>query len=398
MSRRPAKTGETLTSTDDESQIPEPPDPLDTSKPRISARALIRALTKYSASDLHLKAGRPPLYRIHGKLVPAKMQLFTAEQVQEIVYSLLSHKQIAELERKRHIDFSFMDREQGRFRANVYFQKGTVSAAIRGIPMVVPSIDVIGVPSVLRQLCHRQRGLILITGATGSGKSTTMAAMLQHINENRYVHIVSAEDPIEFVYRDVKASITQREVGSDITSFHEALHAGLRQDPDVIMIGEMRDRETIQAALTAAETGHLVISTLHTNDAKSTIDRILDVFPGDAQNQIRIQLAASLVAVISQQLLTKADGTGVVPACEVLIKSPVIETYLRKDERERIPEAMANSNAYYQMQTMNMALEKLVKTGTITAEEAIKHSPNPDDLRLILAGITREEGYMHKAG
>lgn len=362
---------------------------------KVDMKYLLRALIKYSASDLHIKVGRPPLYRINGKLVPTKMPELTVEQVQSIVYGVLSERQVIDLERNRQIDFSFLVKDLGRFRCNVYFQRGTLSAAIRMIPVAVPSVEELGVPLILKELVHRPRGLILVTGATGSGKSTTLAAMIQHLNESTHSHILTIEDPIEFVYRDLKATITQREVGTDTLSMRDALYAGLRQDPDVIMIGEMRDLETIQLALTAAETGHLVLSTLHTNDARSAIDRILDVFPKDGQAQIRIQLASTLIGIVSQQLVVRSDGTGQVPACEVMIKSPMIESCILKNELDRIPEAIGASNSYYKMQTMNMALEKLVANGTITREEAIKSSSQADDLRLRFEGVSREQGYQN---
>ncbi|MCM2322302.1 MAG: type IV pilus twitching motility protein PilT [Oligoflexia bacterium] len=360
---------------------------------RIDMRYLVRALIKYNASDLHLKSGRPPLYRINGKLIPAKMEELTQDQLEQIIFGVLSGKQRVELEERRQVDLSFHMKDLGRFRCHVFYQRGGISAAIRIIPMVIPTFEELGVPDVLKELCQRPRGLLLVTGATGSGKSTTMAAMLQHINETSHVHILTIEDPIEYVYRDLKASITQREVGSDTHSFKDGLYAGLRQDPDVIMIGELRDCDLIQVALSAAETGHLVISTLHTKDAAGTIDRILEVFPADAQNQVRIQLASVLVGVVSQQLLVRSDGAGRVPACEVMVKSPAIENYILRNEVEKLPEAIGTSNNYYKMQTMNQALEKLVNAGTITAEEAIKSTSNPDDLRLRLSGLTREQGY-----
>ena len=360
---------------------------------KVDMKYLVRALIKYNASDLHLKVGRPPLYRINGKLIPAKMKEFTHEQAEQIIFSIVTAKQMIQLEEKRQIDFSFRVKEMGRFRCNVYYQKDTISAAIRMIPLTVPNFDDLGVPMVLKELCRRPRGLLLITGPTGSGKSTTLSGLIQFINENSHVHILSIEDPIEFVYRDMKASITQREIGSDVPNLRDGLYAGLRQDPDVIMIGELRDCDTIQAALSAAETGHLVMSTLHTNDARSTIERILDVFPTAAQNQIRIQLASVLVGVVSQQILVRADGTGRVPACEVMVKSPSIENYILKNQLDRLGEVISNSSDYYKMQSMNQSLEKLVKSGVISVAEAEKISPSPDDLRLRLAGVTREEGY-----
>jgi len=359
----------------------------------VDMKYLIRALIKYNASDLHIKVGRPPLYRINGKLIAAKMPDLAQEQIEAILFSVLSKKQKADLEEFRHVDFSIGFRELGRFRCHAYFQRGTLSAAIRMIPLAVPSIDDLGVPSVLKELSQRPRGLLLVTGPTGSGKSTTLAAIIQYINENNHAHVLAIEDPIEYMFRDNKASITQREVGSDARTLKEGLIAGLREDPDVIMIGEIRDCEMIQAALTAAETGHLVISTLHTNDAASTIDRVVDVFPAESKNQVRIQLASCLVGVVSQQLVLRADGSGRVPACEVMVKSPVIENYIMKGELDKIPGAIAGSSNYYKMQTMNGALRKLITAGVITPEEGLKSSSNPDELRIWLEGVSRDEGY-----
>ncbi|MEK6579840.1 MAG: PilT/PilU family type 4a pilus ATPase [Bdellovibrionota bacterium] len=367
--------------------------------PKVDMHYLVRALLKYNASDLHLKVGRSPIYRINGKLVPAKLPELTTEQAEEIIFSVIPEKRRAELESNRQVDLSFRVKDMGRFRVNAYYQRGTISAAIRMIPLTLPNFEELGIPLVLKELVQRPRGLFLITGSTGSGKSTTLAGLIQYLNETSHVHVLSLEDPIEFVYRDMKASITQREVGSDINNIRDGLYAGLRQDPDVVVIGEMRDYETIQLALTAAETGRLVLATLHTNDAKSSIDRIMDVFPPEAKNQIRIQLASTLIGVMSQQLLVRADGTGRVPACEVMIKSPAIESFILKNETNRIQEAIANSNNYYKMQSMSQGLEKLVLSGIITADEAVKASSNPDDLKLRLSGIVRDQGYeMQNSG
>lgn len=358
-----------------------------------SLRYYINALAKYNASDLHLKSGRPPLYRINGKLVAAKMPPLTEENVQELAYETISDEQVKELEKKRQIDFSFHVKDVGRFRCNIYYQRGAISAAIRMIPFTIPSLETLGMPLVLKELVQKPRGLFLVTGATGCGKSTTLASLVQFLNETTHIHILIIEDPTEFVYKDIKASISQREIGSDALSLEEALFAGLRQDPDVIVISELRDYKMIQGALTAAETGHLVIATLHTNDAKSTIDRIIDVFPPEAKNQVRIQLASSLIGVSSQQLLLRKDGKGLVPACEIMIKSPSIAEYILKNQLEKIPDAISTSSTYYKMQSMNLALEKLVKTEVVTAEEALKASNSPDDLALRLAGMVKEIGY-----
>lgn len=351
----------------------------------VDIKYLIRALVKYNASDLHIKVGRPPLYRINGKIVPVKMPDMTQETVDQVLFSILTPIQRKELETKKEINVSFLVKDIGRFRCNIYYQLGNIAAAIRMIPLVVPSFEELKIPTILKEVCQRPNGLFLITGSSGAGKSTTMAAMIQHINENNHVHILSIEDPIEFVYRDLKATITQREVGTDTLNFQEGLRAGLRQDPDVIIIGELRDLDMIQTALTAAETGHLVMATLHTNNAKSTLNRIFDVFPAEAHQQLRIQLASSLIGVISQQLLLRADNSGRIPASEVMIKSPVIEEYIRKGELDAIPEAIANSNNHYKMQTMNQALERLVKEGFVTLEEALKASDAPDNLRLAIS-------------
>lgn len=360
---------------------------------KMDMRFLVRALIKYNASDLHLKVGRPPLYRINGKLVPAKMDVLDAEKITAIAQSVMSERQLEELEKNFQVDFSFRATDLGRFRCNVYYQRGSWAMAIRMIPLQVPELDQLGVPGVAKELCTRPRGLLLVTGATGQGKSTTLSAMVQHINESSYLHILTIEDPIEYAYRDVKATISQREVGQDAKSFSDALKAGLRQDPDIIVIGELRDREVIQTALTAAETGHLVLSTLHTNDARSTIERILDVFPAEAQNQIRIQLASVLIGVISQQLIVRADGQSRILAAEVMVKSPTIESLILKDELIKIPEAMAQSKQYYKMQTFNQDLIRLIRAGEITLEAAMKASRNPEELKLQVSGITHEDGF-----
>jgi len=360
---------------------------------KLDMKYLVKALVKYHASDLHLRVGRPPLFRVNGKLIVAKMPVLTSNEAEKIICGILSPKQLSELENNKQIDLSFKVDELGRFRCNVFYQRNTIAAAVRMIPYAVPKIGELGLPPVLKELCMRLKGLILVTGPTGSGKSTTLTAMTQYINETSHVHILALEDPIEFVYRDIKATITQREIGSDALSMSAALIAGLRQDPDVILLGEARDSATIEAALTAAETGHLVMTTLHTNDAKSSIDRILDVCRGSNQNQVRHQLASTLAAVISQQLVLRADGKGLVPACEVMIKSPAIEECIKKNESNRLQEFISNSNNYYHMQSMNQSLEQLVRSNTVTLDEALKHSSNPDDLRLIFSGLNREEGY-----
>ncbi|MEW6055862.1 MAG: type IV pilus twitching motility protein PilT [Bdellovibrionota bacterium] len=365
--------------------------PNNTNKP--SMKYLLHALVKHGASDLHLKSNRPPLYRINGKLVAAKMPELSGETIKEVLYSVLTDKLIRDFERNLQVDCSFQFEGLGRFRANIYLQRGTVAGVIRMIPLNIPGLESLGLPSVLKEIALKKRGLVLITGSTGCGKSTTMAAMLNYINEHRHSHIITIEDPIEFVFRDIKSSVCQREVGADAGSMHDALVGALHQDPDVITIGEMRQYETIEAALTAAETGHLVLSTLHTNDAKSSIDRIVDVFPPNAKNQVRIQLSACLLAVVSQKLVPRADGEGRVAVCEVLIKSPTIENLILNNELDKIEEAMATSTTYYKMQTFNQALERLVMKGVITNEDAIFASNSPEELKMRLSGFKKEEGF-----
>ncbi|MGE4232314.1 MAG: type IV pilus twitching motility protein PilT [Bacteriovoracia bacterium] len=358
-----------------------------------SLRPLLKSLVKHGASDLHLKAGRPPLYRVNGKLIPAKLSELTSQQVQDLLYSVANKKLIEQFERDLQIDFSFRIENMGRFRVNMYIQRGSVAAVIRMIPLTVPSLESLGLPTVLSELTSRERGLVLITGATGTGKSTTLAALVNKINEKQHLHIVTIEDPIEFVHRDVKSSICQREIGTDAHTMREALESALRQDPDVIVIGELRDYETISIAMTAAETGHLVLSTLHTNDARSSITRILDVFPAEAKNQARIQLSSSLLAVVSQKLILNVPEKKRVPVCEILVKSPTIENLIRNNELHRIDEAISTSTTYYKMQTFNQALENMVHQNLVQKEEAIAASNYPDELRMRLAGFKKEEGY-----
>jgi len=361
--------------------------------PKINLSYLAKALIKYNASDLHIRVGRPPLYRINGRLFPAQMAELNSRQIDGMLLEVLNERHTKKLEQERQVDLSFKA-GGGRFRCNIFYQRGQLSAAIRMIPSVIPHLEGLGLPRVLGELCTRPRGLILVTGITGSGKSTTLASMVQLINETQPVHILTIEDPIEFVHRDLRGVVTQREVGSDTPTLQDALRGGLRQDPDVIMIGEMRDPETIMTALTAAETGHLVMSTLHTTDARGTIERILDVFPPNHRTHVRAQLASNLVGVCAQQLVDRADGNGRVPACEILIKSPAIQSIIAEGALDKIQDAMQSSGDYYKMQTMNQALEKLVRAGTVTEEEALKCSSTPDDLRLRFSGFVREEGYL----
>ena len=360
---------------------------------KVTMKYLVRALIKYNASDMHLKVGRPPLFRIHGKLVAAQMSEIDISKIEELLESVLSSKERAQLETDRQIDFSFKFDGYGRFRCQAYYQRGTLAAAIRMIPLNIPSLEDLGIPSVAKELCNRPRGLLLVTGPTGSGKSTTLASLVQHINESRHVHIIAIEDPIEFVFRDLKSSIIQRQIGSDCLNFQKALESALRQDPDILMLGELRTPDVIQTALTAAETGHLVMATLHTHDTKSAIERILDAFPPEQQAQARVQLASVLVGVISQQLISNSSSSGRTLASEMMVRSPKIESHILKNELDKIHTVIENSTDYYQMQTMDQSLERLVKAGKIKKETALQCSQNPDDLRLRLSEMAHDEGF-----
>jgi len=369
------------------------------SSPGSKIYSLLKGLIAHKASDLHLRAGRPPMYRLNGDIIPAKMPPFKAEEVKKIAYAAMTQNQIKEFEMNSQIDFGFVAPGLARFRANVFMQKSTVAMVIRSVPFQIPQLEVLGLPAIAGDLALRSRGLLLVTGSTGSGKSTTLAAMIDHINRNSRSHIVTIEDPIEFVYEDKNSTISQRELGTDATTMKQALKAALRQDPDVIMIGEMRDYETMSIAITAAETGHLVVSTLHTNTASQSIDRIIDSFPADAKNQVRLQLASSLLGVVTQRLVRKADGKGRAVACEILIRSPSVERLILDDKIADLEEAMESSNTYYHMQSMNQALEKLVRSGVITLNEALDNSDRKEDLHLKLSGMegTKTNGQLPQA-
>lgn len=355
-----------------------------------SIHSLLKGLVKHKASDLHVKVGRPPLYRINGKLLPAKLPALSGEDVKRLAYSTMTQKQIKDFEEDLQIDFGYLVPGLARFRANVFMQKGTLAFVIRVVPLEVPVLTSLGLPQVVQELCLKPRGLLLVTGATGSGKSTSLAAMVEHINRNARAHIVTIEDPIEFIYEDKMSTVSQREVGVDALNLQTALRGALRQDPDVIMVGEMRDFATIQLAITAAETGHLVVSTLHTNTAAQALDRIIDSFPADAKNQLRLQLANSLLGVINQRLVRRADGNGRVIACEILSKSPTVEKLVLENRISDIEAAMESSNLYYKMQSMNQALEKLIRDGVITQEEGLANSDKKEDLTLKLSGMVQQ--------
>jgi twitching motility protein PilT len=348
---------------------------------------LLAELAEKNGSDLHLKVGRPPLFRLAGNLVPTGYEEIAPQDMRDSIYRIMAASVRRRFEDNLEIDFSYEVPGLARFRVNVFVQRGQIGAVFRLVPIEVPTIDGLGLPQVLKLLADRLNGLVLVTGPTGSGKSTTLACMIEHINALRPVHIVTVEDPIEFVYTDQLATINQRELGIDTKELHAALRAVLRQDPDVILIGEMRDRETMNFAITAAETGHLVLSTLHTNDAKQTMDRILDTFPDTAQ-QIRMQMALLLRGVVSQRLLRRADGMGLVPAMEIMINTAHLTELIEKGATRELEKAISEGR-HYQMQTFNQSLLDLVRSGMVTEEEAVASSPAPEELRLGLRGVTK---------
>ncbi|OEU72970.1 MAG: type IV pili twitching motility protein PilT [Desulfuromonadales bacterium C00003093] len=344
---------------------------------------------KSNTSDIHLKAGLPPVFRIDGNLRPLpKTPRLTAESVREMCQGIMNERQRATFEDRYEVDLAYGVPGLGRFRVNVFSQRNSVSAVFRAIPYKIATLDELLMPPILKKICAEQRGLVLVTGATGTGKSTTLAAMIDYINSTRTAHIVTIEDPIEYLHRDRKCIINQREVGFDTAGFAPALKSALRQDPDVILVGEMRDVETAETALAAAETGHLVLSTLHTIDATETITRIVSMFPPHQQRHIRLQLSGVLKGVVSQRLLPRAEGKGRVAAVEVMISTARIRGLI--DDREKtaqLKDAIAQGYTTYGMQTFDQALMTLVKKEAITFEEALRQSSNPDDFKLKFSGI-----------
>jgi twitching motility protein PilT len=347
----------------------------------------------HSASDLHLKVGAFPVMRIGGELHPVlEAPRLLAEDTLDMAFSMMSNRQKQKLKEISEVDIAYSVNGLGRFRANIFQQRGSVSIVLRVIPDQSRSTAALGLPPAIDKISEERRGLILVTGATGSGKSTTLAAMIDRINSTRSGHIVTIEDPIEFLHRDKKAFVTQREVDVDTRSFAEALRGALRQDPDVILVGEMRDLETIETALTAAETGHLVLSTLHTLDATETITRIVSSFPSHQQKSVRIQLAGILKAVISMRLVRAAKGAGRVPAVEVMVSTGLIRDYIINEEKTYlIREAIANGGSQYSMQTFDQSLFRLLQSHRISFEEAVHNATNPDEFKMRVSGILSTE-------
>lgn len=353
---------------------------------------LLQLVFDKDGSDLHIANGVPPMIRVNGKLAPTDYEPLTADDTQKLIFSILTNDQRKTLEQTWELDCSYGVVGLGRFRVNVYKDKGAYAAALRTIATKIPRFEELGLPPVVKELIKKPRGLVLVTGPTGSGKSTTLASMIDMINSERAEHILTIEDPIEYVHASKKSLVNQRELGEDTRSFDNALKASLREDPDVILVGEMRDLETIRLALTAAETGHLVFGTLHTSSASQTVDRIVDVFPPHQQTQIRVQLSSSLVAVLSQTLLPKAAGVGADPlargkgrvmAMEIMIVTPAIANLIREGKSAQMYSSI-QTGGKYGMQTLEMVLRDLYQTRQITFEDAISKSSRPDDFQRLV--------------
>jgi twitching motility protein PilT len=347
---------------------------------------LLDLVIEWGGSDLHLTAGSPPVIRVHGDLRPVgDFPILNGSQIRQMVFSILTQKQREKFEDDLELDTSYALPGRGRFRVNVFLQRDSVGCVMRAIPYEIVDFDSLGIPPAVRQWAYMPRGLVLVTGPTGSGKSTTLASLIDIVNRERSVHIMTVEDPIEFLHSHKRSLINQREVGEDTHTFADALKHVLRQDPDVILVGEMRDLETISTALTAAETGHLVFATLHTQDAPQSIDRVIDVFPAHQQQQVRVQLAAALQGICTQQLLPTSDGRGRVVACEVMVATPAIRNLIREGKVHQIY-SMLQAGGKYGMVTMDMSLAQLVRSHRISIDVALERCANEDDLRRLING------------
>jgi twitching motility protein PilT len=343
-------------------------------------------VVRSNASDLHLTPGAPPMVREQGRLRPLDYPKLSPRDTREIVYSILSDEQQKRLDTDLQVDIAYSLPGHGRFRVNAFFQRAAIGAAFRRIPNEMPAFEELGLPSIVLDFARKPRGFVLVTGPTGSGKSTTLAAMVDRINDERQEHIMTVEDPIEFLHRHKRCIVNQRELGSDAASFALALKAALRQDPDVILVGEMRDLETISTALTAAETGHLVFATLHTQDTAQTVDRIVDVFPPEQQHQVRVQLSVALQGIVTQQLLPTADGRARVAAAEVLVPTPAVRNLIREGKTHQIYSAVQTGGGSG-MQTMDAALAELVRQSKITRTLAEQRASNPEELRRLMTTV-----------
>jgi len=364
-----------------------------------SMEVLLERLITLGGSDLHLTTQTPPQVRVHGHLKPIEgVAPLTADDTKALVYSMLDDRQIFKFESDMELDFSFGIQGLARFRANIFNQRGAVAAVFRAIPFEIKTFTDLGLPPAVSELCKKPRGLVLVTGPTGSGKSTTLAAMIDKVNQDRKEHILTIEDPIEFIHAHKNCVVNQREVNADTQTFNAALRTALRQDPDVILIGEMRDLETIETALRIAETGHLTFATLHTNSAASTINRIIDVFPAGQQSQIRSQLALVLEGILCQTLLPNSVGDGRVMGLEILMPNPAIRNLIREDKVHQIYSMMQTGQDKSGMQTMNQSLAALYQQGSITLETALQRSPNQDELKEILErGVVGSRGGFERS-
>jgi twitching motility protein PilT len=352
---------------------------------KVTIEELLQILVSQGGSDLHISAGSPPKIRVHGELVDTEHAVLRPDDTKNLIYSFLTGEQIARFEKQFEVDVSFGVDGLGRFRTNVFYQRGSVAAVLRMIPYNVSSFEDLGLPRGLcEEVADLPRGLVLFTGATGSGKSTSLAAMLDHINDTRTGHVVTVEDPIEFVHRNKQCLFNQREIGSDTRDFKSALRSALRQDPDVVLVGELRDIETIEAALTIAETGHLTFGTLHTSDCVQSINRVVDVFPSHQQQQVRTQLSFTLQAVFCQQLIPLAQGGGRCLGIEVMIANSAVRSLIRDDKAHQIY-SIIQTGGKLGMRTMNQSLADLVRRGSITYDQALLHSSDPEDLKRTLA-------------
>jgi twitching motility protein PilT len=357
---------------------------------KVNLHQLLRAMIEKGASDLHIATGSPPLLRVDGEVVPLKLPPLGPVETKQLCYSVLTEEQRRAFETNKELDLSFGVKGLSRYRANLFMQRGAVSAAFRAIPFKILTFDELGLPPSVAELAARPRGLVLVTGPTGSGKSTTLAAIIDKINEETRQHIMTVEDPIEYLHAHKRCLINQREVGHDTVSFKQALKYVLRQDPDVVLVGEMRDLETIEAALTIAETGHLVFATLHTNSAVQSINRMIDVFPPHQQAQIRAQLSFVLEGVMSQLLLPRAGSAGRALAFEVLMPNAAVRNLIREDKVHQIYSQMQIGQGKHGMQTMNQSLFSLLARRQITQEEAMGHSPDQDELKTMLDAATQK--------
>ena len=350
---------------------------------------LLKAMLEHKASDMHVTSGSPPTFRVHGNILKAKTGGLTPADTKELCYAVLTDAQKAKFEEDRQLDFSFGIRDLARFRANIFYQRGAVAGAFRHIPFEIPKMQTLGLPPIMEQLMRKPRGLVLATGATGSGKSTTLAAMVDALNATEQKHIITIEDPIEYIHSHRGCLVNQREIGQDAPTFGLALRAALREDPDVVMVGEMRDKETIETALTLAETGHLVLSTLHTNSAYQSVTRMIQVFPADYQDQIRLQLSMVLEGIISQALVERRDRPGRALAYELMIPNASIRNLIRENKLYQIPSAMLIGQDNSGMKMMNQSLVELVQRGSISVDSALAASSEQDELIKALSNLQR---------